>query len=415
MRLIEKTGRTYFRISLVALIISGSIVYFTLSYVFRRALNENLLSDIESVSRTIEEKNSIPSYYPFIEVKTVEGQLSPGTRISDTLIFDRDEQESIPFRQISSERSINGKIYRITARDPLPENSDLALTIAAVTGIVLILLLLILYMVNRNLSLRIWRPFYRILADLKRFSFNDRDFSFSPAGELEEFNELKNDLETLTGKIINDYLMLKRFTGDASHEIQTPLAVIQSKLETLMQFPEIMDKHYEIINSAYTQTLRVSRLARTLLLLTKISNDQFPDKQIVNLSDIAEEKINFLIVSYNEKKLTVHKDICREVKKETNTFLAESLIMNLLTNAFRHSSKYATIGIILDENEMIIYNSGLPLTIDTEKLFDRFFKGDKSSSSHGLGLAIVKEICSVNNWDVRYNYENDRHNFIVSF
>ncbi|HKK41224.1 MAG TPA: HAMP domain-containing sensor histidine kinase [Bacteroidales bacterium] len=415
MKLIEKTGRTYFRISLLALIISGAIVYFALSYIFRRALNENLLSDIDAVSRTITEKNILPSYFPYIEVKETTGRTNAEDRISDTLIFDRDEQESIPFRQIRRVISANGKTYLITARDTLPENSDLAITIAFVTGVVLILLLLSLYLANRKLSLRIWRPFYRILADLKRFSYNDPGFTFSPAGNLEEFIELKSDLEILTGKIISDYRMLKRFTGDASHELQTPLAIIQSKLETLMQLNDLKSEHYELISSAYTQTIRVSRLAQTLLLLTKISNDQFPDRQIVNISVITEEKIIILSESYSEKQFTIEEDIKPGVNIETNTFLFESLIMNLLTNAFRHSASHATIEIILDENEMIISNSGPAPAFDTEKIFDRFFKGDKSSSTHGLGLSIVKEICSVNNWEVRYIYENGRNNFIVSF
>ena len=415
MRLIEKTGRTYVRISLAAFIISGAVVYFALSYVFRKALNENLRSDIEAVRRTMAEKNVVPSYSPYIEVKEVAGNANMADRVSDTLIFDPGEHESIPYRQISREVSINGRKYIITAREALLENSDLAITIAAVTGSVVILLLLILFFINRKLSLRIWRPFYRILADLKRFSYNSQDFRFSSAGDLDEFNELKTDLESLTGKIISDYQTLKRFTGDASHEIQTPLAIIQSKLETLMQDTDLKHEHYEIINAAYTQTLRLSRLAQTLLLLTKISNDQFPDNQMVNISEITEEKISILEDSLKEKHITILRNIKQGVKKETNTFLAGSLIMNLLTNAFIYSNRYATVGISLDEDEMIISNTGLPLTTDTGKIFDRFFKGDKSSSSHGLGLSIVKEICSVNNWEIRYIYEDGRHNFIVTF
>jgi len=415
MRLIEKTGRAYFWISLSAFVVAGAIIYFALTYILRKTLNENLLSDIEAVKRNIAEKNIIPSYSPYIDVKEVAGSNKPGLEASDTLIFDQGEQESITFRQVSRLVSINGKNYLITAREALLEKSDLALTIAVVTGSVLIALLVIIFLVNRKLSLRLWKPFYRILDELKRFSFKSNEFRFSSAGDLEEFNELKYDLEILTGKILSDYQALKRFSEDASHEMQTPLAIIQSKLETLMQHADLDKEQYELINTAYSYTLKVSRLAQTLLLLTKISNDQFADKQMVNLSEILKEKISVLEDIFNDKQLTVMKDIEEGIKKETNTYLAESLVMNLLMNAFSHSSSYSTVGIVLDENELIISNTGLPFLSDPDKMFDRFFKEDKSSSSHGLGLSIVKEICSANRWKIRYQYENGRHNFIVTF
>ena len=171
------------------------------------------------------------------------------------------------------------------------------------------LLLVSLYFINRNLSLKIWKPFYNTLDELKEFSHDKPGFKLSSDSQLYEFTELNKMLEKLTQKVISDYQSLKRFTEDASHEIQTPLAVIQSKLETLMQYPDLKKDQAELINSAYVYTLRISKLTQTLLLLTKIANDQFPEKMAINLSHLIDEKINMFEDHISGKSLILNKDI----------------------------------------------------------------------------------------------------------
>jgi signal transduction histidine kinase len=415
MRLFQKTNRAYFLISLTTLLIAGVILYFVLSWIFRSQLNESLTSDIEVVKKTIEKNNVLPNYYPYIEVVEAP-QKSPGkSQSNDTLIFDQGENELVPYRQIRVVTLIKGKKYFIAARDTLLEKSDLLLTIIIVTGFVFLIMLVILYYVNRRLSLKIWQPFYKTLDELKEFSHDNPGFRLTSESDTDEFRELNNALDKLTQRIISDYQSLKRFTEDASHEIQTPLAVIQSKLETLMQDPGLKKGQAELLSSAYTYTLKVSRLTQTLLLLTKIANDQFPDKKPVNFSQIIEEKENMLKDIIDEKKLVINKAIDREVFLETNLFLAESLVSNLLGNAIRHGIPSTTVNILLSTNKLEISNSGSPLNVAPEKLFERFYKINKSSDNHGLGLSIVHDICLINDWKINYRYENNMHKFIVRF
>jgi signal transduction histidine kinase len=415
MRLLQKTNRAYFLISLTTLLIAGVILYFVLSWIFRSQLNESLLSDIEVVKKTIEKNNVLPNYYPYIEVVEAPQKSVGKSQSNDTLIFDQGEDELVPYRQIRVVTLIKGKKYFIAARDTLLEKSDLLLTIIIVTGFVFLIMLVILYYVNKRLSLKIWQPFYKTLDELKEFSHDNPGFRLTSESDTDEFRELNNALDKLTQRIISDYQSLKRFTEDASHEIQTPLAVIQSKLETLMQDPGLKKGQAELLSSAYTYTLKVSRLTQTLLLLTKIANDQFPDKKQVYFSQIIEEKESMLADIIGEKDLVINKDIDREVSLETNLFLAESLVMNLLENAIKHSNPSTTINIMLNKNRFEIANSGTPLNVPPQKIFERFYKINKSSDNHGLGLSIVNEICSVNKWEINYKYENDRHKFIVIF
>jgi signal transduction histidine kinase len=415
MRLLQKINRAYFLVSVTAFVIAGAVIYFVLSFIFEGQLNEKLKADIENVKLTISKNGKLPNYYPFIESREVQGQSIRLYESIDTLVFDPAEEEIIPYRQISLITPINGKEFFIAARGTLLEKSDLLATIVIVIICVFMMLLTSLYFINRKLSLNIWKPFYKTLNELKDFSHDKPGFRLSSGSHLEEFTELNNSLEKLTSKVISDYQSLKRFTEDASHEIQTPLSVIQSKLETLMQYPDLMKDQADLINSAYVYTLRISKLTKTLLLLTKIANDQFPERKSVNISVLLDEKIKLFDDNIISKSLIINKDIEPDCILETNFFLAESFVVNLLNNAVNHSSSAGIIEIRLDKGYFEISNPGKPLSVPASKLFDRFYKSDKSSDSYGLGLAIVKEICNLNKWEINYKYENGLHKITVKF
>jgi two-component system, OmpR family, sensor kinase len=415
MKLLKRTNRTYFIISASGFIISGVVIFFVISYFFEDQLNEKLLSDRMSVIHNIEKDGSVPVFYPFVEVKRVQFQIEQPVRTSDTSIFDVNENEDLSFRQISSVDQIKGQTYRITVRDTLIEKGDMFLIIGVIIGVIFILLTIILYFINRKLSLVIWKPFYNILNDLRKFSHTNPDFKLSSAGEIDEFIELNQTMENLTSRIISDYMSLKHFTEDASHEMQSPLAVIQSKLETLIQYPDLKSDQTELIKSAYVSVQRISKLTQTLLLLTKIVNDQFPEKSWVNMSELVEEKTDLFEDLINDKLLTLKKEIDPECYVQTNLFLAESMVINIIGNAAKHCTNTGNICIELKSTHLKISNSGIPLSVPSSKLFERFFKINPSSESPGLGLSIVKEICDLNKWKITYFFEYDQHNVKVVF
>lgn len=415
MKLLKKTDRTYLIISASAFLVAGIIIYFVLSMLIEHQLRERLESDMHSIIRSIVKDDIIPVYYPFIEVRKVSDKTERSVSVKDTLIIDYSEDESIPYRQVSSVKSINGQMYLIVVRDTLLEKSDLLMIIGFVIGLVFLLLNISLYFINRKLSITIWKPFYNTLDRIKGFTPDGPLITLQVANEIDEFRELNKTLESLTLKVVSDYQSLKRFTEDASHEMQTPLAVLQSKLETLLQLPDIKKDQAELIKSAYISVQRISKLIQTLLLLTKIANDQFPEKSKVNISDLLEEKIRLFTDHTDSKALKVEKSIDAGFLIEANFFLTESMIMNLIGNAVKHSEKEGKIKIELKEGYLKISNEGQPLTVPPEKLFERFYKVDKSTISQGLGLAIVKEICRLNKWEIKYEYHDSQHNFIIRF
>lgn len=415
MKLLKKTSRTYLFISAFAFIAAGVIIYFMISVFLEGQLEENLLSDRTSVIKTLRISNSIPSFYPFIEVKEVNRVPVKKVESKDTLIYDESEKESIPYKQISSVDSINGKLYSIIVKETLVEKSDMLMSIGVAMGIVFAAVIISLFFIHRKLSQRIWNPFYRTLEDLRSFSYHDHIFNISSSSDIEEFAELNKTLEELTARVTSDYHSLKRFTEDASHEIQTPLSVIQLKLESLLQSTGLSKTQVDLISAAYISMQKLSKLTYALLLLTKIANGQFPEKTSVNISLFADQRIKSLDDQILSKKLILKTYIEPERTVEANNFLTDSVISNLIGNAVRYTSEGGEISILVSKNKFEVRNSGTPFSVSSSVIFQRFFKSGINKESTGLGLSIVKEICTFYNWEVTYEYKDEMHVFVVEF
>ena len=258
-------------------------------------------------------------------------------------------------------------------------------------------------------------PFYRTLEDLRSFSYYDQIFNISSSSDIEEFTELNKTLEELTARVSSDYNSMKRFTEDASHEIQTPLSIIQLKLESLLQTPGLNKTQVDLISTTNIAVQKLSRLTSALLLLTKIANGQFPEKTIVNVSLLADQRIKSLADQILNKKLILKADIEPERTVEANKFLTDSVVSNLIGNAIRYTSEGGEISILVSQNKFEIRNSGTPFSVPSSVIFQRFFKSEINKESTGLGLSIVKEICTFYKWDVTYEYKDEMHVFAVGF
>jgi two-component system, OmpR family, sensor kinase len=415
MKLLQKTNRAYLTLSASAFLIAGAAIYIALNFILEAQISEKINNNKISITKRIKESGIVSNDPPYVVVKELTGIINKSDISIDTIILDPNESEEIPVRQYTSNESINGKYYQIILRNTLVEKSDILVTIFVVIGAVFILLLISIYLINIKLSLILWKPFYNTLDDLKEFSQEESGFSLPAGTDIEEFDELNSGLNKLTEKVISDYHALKRFSEDASHEIQTPLTIIHSKLESLLQEPDLKKDQADLIEAAFSASSRLSRMTKALLLLAKIENRQFTDAEEVNLSEIVAMQIESLSDFISEKSLRITLHLEPGIKLITNSFLAESLVLNLLGNAVKHNLPGGIIFIELNEHSLKISNSGAPLTIPPEKLFERFHKVNKSSDSPGLGLSIVDKICKVSNWQINYTNDGEMHNISVRF
>ena len=175
---------------------------------------------------------------------------------------------------------------------------------------------------------------------------------------IEEFSELNQILETLTEQVITDYKNLKQFTEDASHEMQTPMAVIRSKLETILNETGLTEKQSELIHTIFSSANHLSRLNKSLILLTKLDNKQFVDTSEISFSELISEKINDWQELMEMKQINLNFNSQDDISIKMNPVLAEMLISNLLSNAINHNIKKGFLNIDIDKNQLKISNSG---------------------------------------------------------
>jgi signal transduction histidine kinase len=208
-------------------------------------------------------------------------------------------------------------------------------------------------------------------------------------------------------------MALQQFTDHAAHEMQTPLAVIKGRIDLMMQEPGLGSRQLEQMQQLQRSVSRLNRLNQSLLLLTRIENRQFLEKESVALKPIIEEKIETMQDWIKAQQLTISLDL-EEASLMMHPFLAESLVNNLMTNAVRHNVSGGSLVVELGAGYLRVANTGPSERLDEGRLFQRFMK-QHPSEGVGLGLAIVKEIADLSGMGVSYTFESGRHTFTVTF
>lgn len=264
----------------------------------------------------------------------------------------------------------------------------------------------------RFVSKRLWHPFNDTLCKTRTFKIEKGNVPQFNKTNVKEFNMLNNSLTGLMQSNAESYRSQKEFTENASHELQTPLAVIQSKLDLLMQ-ENLTEQQMQMVQEMYAVNTRISRLNRNLLLLAKIDNNQYEQRERVDLRELLKHNKDVIGELYDFSNISCTFHIpCSVV---ANRSLLETMITNLMINAFRHSAAKDEIDIKCDAHCFEICNASLGKSLDQDKIFSRFNQSNDTNRGNGIGLSIVKAICDYHGWRIFYLFENNRHCFMVYF
>ena len=415
MKLIEKTRRKYIPYAILIFIISSVVIYFTLKRITTAKQDEKLKWDKELIAQKI--KYDYP--LPIFEVDDYKSKtpVKDTLYFKDTLIYQVGSgvEKYELYRQLTSVENLQNRTYRIVTRTSLVRNQDYILIITISVGIVVLLLMITVYFVNTHVMRKAWLPFNKNLQIVKNFSVEDNKPIELEKSGIDEFEELNDSLSRLTDKIISDFNNLKEFTENASHEMQTPLAIMQSKSEMLLQSDNLDSDHIEHIRAIYTSVQRLSKLNKTLLLLSKIENNQFTEKETIDVNKSVEKQLEIFEDFIENKELELVMNTAMDVTIEANPLLFDMVISNLISNAIKHNVKGGNITISTTKLFISVSNSGPPPTLDSSSLFERFKKESASSNSFGLGLAIVKKVCDNYNWKITHSFAEDQHNISIYF
>jgi signal transduction histidine kinase len=255
---------------------------------------------------------------------------------------------------------------------------------------------------------------FQIFQTLEEFDVDEPrkvDFEESP---FPIFNELNEYLAELIDRIRRNYQANKQFTQNASHELQTPLAIIKGHIEILLQSPRIGEKEIESLAIVLQNTNRLSKLNSALILLSKIGHQRFSDTEKIDFKKVIEEVLKNFKDLISIQEVRIEKNYKGRFEVEMSETLAEILLANLIQNAIRHNIEDGFIKIEIMNKTFSISNSGNPPKAAIQSLFKRFKRDSEVEESLGLGLSIVKRICEQSNLEVKYEFEGGVHQLTIT-
>lgn len=326
------------------------------------------------------------------------------------------EADSANLAWMTQTHRLGGQSYRVTTYISAKEYRHLLIKVALSEAVIFILLLLSIVLINRFESRRLWKPFYRTMNAIRGYDIRqNQPLAPGPATGIEEFDRLNQTLAELIDRVDQAYRNQKQFTENASHELQTPLAIIRSKVELLMEGSGLNEDSAQLLQEITAANERLSQMNKNLLLLTRIENGQFPDEQAIDVSGLVEQLGEFFKDYYANEEVQTKTAIVAGVGVSANPALIEIMVNNLLRNAYIHNIPGGWVDIRLSARALVIENTGPEIQDDPERLFDRFRKGRVDNRTTGLGLALVRQIAQLYRYDVRYTYRDGIHELSVYF
>jgi two-component system sensor histidine kinase ArlS len=419
MRLLDKTLRIYVILSLLVMAICAPLFYFVSNRLFIESADETLI---------VRKKDFIENVLPTLKIEDVTdwNKISRDVKIEEPMptlrkdsiffhvYYNKFEDENENHRVLLSPVTIEGRPYAFFARVNLIESEDLISNIALLFCTILFLLLAGLYFISRRVSKRIWLPFYATLNQIEQFDLDKNEKANFEPTTVEEFSRLNQSIERLVERNLLNYKNQKEFVENAAHELQTPLAIIQAKLDVLTQQVPMTNELGNTLSELNKTVSMLNRVNKNLLLLSKIETYKYNTTERVLVSETVKRQVLFLKEQAEEKKIIVHVMSTESVVLDANASLIEILISNVLLNSLRHNYAGGEIWITLNQREFAISNTSKQTELQREKLFQRFSNAG-TEGGNGLGLSIVKKICDLHGWNLNYNYLEEKHLFQVVF
>lgn len=416
MNLISKTLLYYLLISFPLLVVAGFLSYHLISHELNDGLEEALIKEKLHLEKAITRSTDpLALNTNELDFVSLSGTFFKGKIFSDSTAYDSLERENVKYKILITYFTHKEKNYRIRIAKATMEEEELLEGLLSTFAVIGLFLSLAFFMVSWQLSKTLWKPFRNTLEKLEHYEIKNHSSEQFDSSNIHEFESLNKALNKMTAKIHSDFVQQKEFTENASHEMQTPLAVIKANLNLLMQSPALQSAEMGQLQAIEDTAKKLASLNKALLLLAKIENNQFKELEqldfgvsIIKITEHFEDLIE-------AKKINLELKLERNIPVLMNPILADILITNLFQNSIRHNFTGGTICIENKNNELCISNTGEPLTISEEELFIRFKKNEASKDSLGLGLAIVKSICQLYSINLRYSYENRMHVFNLKF
>jgi signal transduction histidine kinase len=358
--------------------------------------------------------NSNNQYY-LAEVTSEYAQSRPSISYVDSMVYIPIKRETEPARILTTiYRDEDGKYYELVVSTPTIEKKDLKESILFWIIFLYVGLLLVIILVNVWVFHYSNRPLYKLLAWLDEYQVGGRNVPLKNKTTITEYKKL-NEVAVRNMKRAEEvFETQKQFIGNASHEIQTPLAVCRNRLETLMEDETLTESQLEELGKTYNTLGYITKLNKTLMLLYKIDNRQFTEKQEVVLNDAARNYLQDYDEMYASRHIQVELKETGTLKIRMNETLANILVNNLVKNSYIHNVENGRVIVELSSSTLVVKNTGQDFALNTNLIFERFYQTAKKDGTMGLGLALVKSVCEMEKLTVFYCFEEGMHCFKIT-
>lgn len=345
-----------------------------------------------------------------------ESEYKDKNRLYNKMFYMEYDDKDQPYRVLETDFIDQfGKRRRLEIRTSTVEQDELVYDLTTALIVLYILLVISILAVNGYMLNKAMRPFYTILDQLKKYQFG-ASLSREPQNySIKEFEELNVEIEEMIERNELVFRQQKQFIENASHELQTPLAIMINKIDLVIQNEGLDKKNLNFVSELKSDLRRMAGLNKSLLMLSKIENSQYNKTTKVDFNEMISE----LVKSYEDfiefKKVRVSVIEKEFFGADFNPDLADILLSNLLKNAVKYNNQEGIVNIIIEDNRLIFQNSGNSIPLDKTQIFNRFYKQGSDHSSTGLGLSIIRTITKqYPGWNIVYEFQNGLHCFILS-
>ena len=357
--------------------------------------------------------NGSNNQFYMYDVSSEYAETYPQISYRDEMVYIDDKLEYEPARILMTIFKTDTGYKELVVYTPTIDKLDLQRSIlgwivALYAGILLILLLLNVCIFRRNM-----KPLYVLLSWFNNYKIGSGYKPLSNKTKITEFKELYHAVTMSAQRNEKLYEQQKMFIGNASHEMQTPLAICLNRLEMLMEDENLTEKQMEEIAKTHQTLENITRMNKSLLLLCKIENGQYADVKEVSVNSLVSQYVDTFNDVYSYKNITVKVTEMSSLSMQINESLAIILVSNLLKNAYLHNCENGKIDVVISEKDFTVSNTG-ESALDSSKIFTRFYQGSKKEGSTGLGLALIHTICRANNISISYEFRDKMHVFKVS-
>ena len=415
MKLTHYTSLRYIGMTVLVMLISIPVFYVVLQNVLTSNIDENLQDQKTLITHKLQnlQNQNFVNFQDAISIEKNPAQLQKEKIFTDD-VFSQLDKEIESYRILQFSVKTTQSNFNVRVKQSLVESEDLMKTILYLLISILFVLTTTLLLINAQIKQKIWKPFYKTVEKLKNFRVDDLKGLNLEKSKINEFSDLNQSLNALSSVNQKVYQSQKEFTENASHELQTPLAILQNNVELFWQTETISAEQAGILEEISGATSRMSRLNKSLLLLSKIENKQFNDIQEVYLNRLVEDFFKNYQEQIKFKNIKLETQLSKFFIVKMDFSLAEILVGNLLLNALKYAPKNSRVEVIFTEDEMRISNESEGSGLEEGKLFKRFQRQSKQESSTGLGLEIAKQIAVSFGLKLNYEFQYRKHFFILN-